>query len=94
METGITTKNISQSDRIGQDSTIVVFFEQKDNILTLYLTKSRDSVNGKVLKYYVDFNQGLFEFIPEETDALNGSKCKDLKEEFEEIEDSNEENPF
>ena len=39
-------ENIAQSDRIGQDSTIVIFFEQNDGVLKLNLTKSRDSENA------------------------------------------------
>ena len=88
-ENGPDTTNISQSDRIAQDATQVIFFEQKeqkeskDKILTMYLTKSRDSVNGKTLKYIVNFDKGMLIFVPEETDAMDGVKCEELKNEFE-----------
>lgn len=90
----VDTTNISQSDRIGQDSTIVIALEQKDNILTLKLAKTRDSCsNNNTLKYYIDFDKGLFQFIPEEKDATQGTKCIELKNEFEE-EIEEEESPF
>ena len=41
-DNGATTANIAQTDRISQDSTILIFLEQKDNVLTLNLAKSRD----------------------------------------------------
>ena len=83
-ENGVNTEHIAQSDRIAQDSTIVLFFEQKDGILTLHLVKSRDSVNMKDLKYVVNFDRGIFEYMPNEDDALEGKECEDLKNEFEE----------
>ena len=65
-ENGVGTEHVAQSDRIAQDSTIILFFErQKDDnsILTLDLVKSRDSENNKQLKYKVDFNTGTFTYI-------------------------------
>lgn len=82
-ENGPDTTNIAQSDRIGQDSTVILFFEQKDGILTIYLTKSRDSVNGKTLKYAVDLDKGIFNYIPTENDAKGGVDCQALKNEYE-----------
>ena len=82
-ENGATTANIAQSDRISQDSTILIFLEQKDNILTLNLAKSRDSETGKFLKYAIDLNKGIFTYVPEENNALEGEGAKELYEEFE-----------
>jgi replicative DNA helicase len=65
----IDTTQIAQSDRIGQDSTCIIFLEKDDDIIKLNLVKSRDSVNGKVLSYLVDFNRGEFTFIPEEVEG-------------------------
>ena len=84
-DNGTGLEHIAQADRIGQDSTVVIFLENKDNIFTLSLVKSRDSANGKKLKYHVDFDKGLFEYIPEEgephiQDAL---LVKDYEEELE-----------
>lgn len=65
VENGVSTANIAQSDRIAQDSTIILFLEQKDGVLTIHLTKSRDSVNARDLKYAVDLDKGIFTYIPE-----------------------------
>lgn len=81
-ETGFNTTQIAQSDRIGQDSTIVLFFEQKDGIATLILNKSRDSERDKELKYVWDINHGIWQFLPEETDATGGADCDALKDEY------------
>lgn len=86
-ENGATTANIAQSDRISQDSTILIFLEQKDSVLTLNLAKSRDSETGKTLKYAIDLNRGIFNYIPESNNALNGEGSQELYEEY-------EENPF
>lgn len=75
------TANIAQSDRISQDSTIVIFIEQKDGVLTLHLTKARDSVNDKHLKYVCDFDKGIFQFLP--NDGTDAQACEKLKDEFE-----------
>ena len=70
-ENGVGTEMVAQSDRISQDSTILIFIErEKDNknIIKLNLVKSRDSENGKVLCYNVDLNRGLFTYIPGKDD--------------------------
>ena len=79
-ENGVGSEHIAQSDRIAQDSTIILFFERKkedNSILTIDLVKSRDSENGKKLTYKVDFNLGLFQFIPEEKDVAAGNAYQD-----------------
>ena len=88
-EEGISLTNVAQADRIGQDSTIVLALEQKDEVFTITLVKSRDTVNGKKLSYNVDLDKGIFTFIPTATDATGGKMCEDLKNEYEE-----EEAPF
>lgn len=82
---GIGTEHIAQSDRISQDSTTIIFIEQKDSVMTLTLAKSRDSIAGKKLKYAVDLNTGLFNFIPEDADSTN-----ELKDEYEFSENAGE----
>ena len=65
-ENGVGSEHIAQSDRIAQDSTIILFFEKhKDDnsLLDIDLVKSRDSVNGKKLTYKVDFNKGDFIYM-------------------------------
>lgn len=62
-ENGVGSEHVAQSDRIAQDSTIILFFERhkEDNtLLDIELVKSRDSENGKKLTYKVDFNKGEF----------------------------------
>ena len=68
-EDGVGLEHIAQADRIGQDSTVVLFFEQKDGVGTIHLVKSRDSENNKSLTYLVDFNRGNFTFVPEGAEA-------------------------
>ena len=80
-ENGTTTANIAQSDRISQDSTILIFLEQKEGVLTLNLVKARDAVNNKKLSYACDFDKGVLQFMPE--DAMgNSEECERLKEEY------------
>ncbi len=70
-ENGVDTTQIAQSDRIGQDSTMIIFLEKKDDTMKLYLVKSRDSENGKMLTYHVDLNSGNFVYIPSDKDGLS-----------------------
>lgn len=65
-ENGITAANVAQSDRIAQDATLILALEKKDDVMTIYLIKSRDSSNGNKFKYEVDFNRGYFKYLPEE----------------------------
>lgn len=82
-ENGLDTTLIAQSDRIGQDSTVVLFFERKESVMTLHLTKSRDSENNRDIQYALDFDKGIFTYIPTESDALGGQDCDQLRQEFE-----------
>lgn len=86
-EAGVDTTMIAQSDRIGQDSTVILFLEKKDNELKIKLVKSRDSENGKELKYIVDFNTGNFTFVPDEDDTQNSDQVEELRQRYE-IEES------
>lgn len=82
-DTIVDVSHIAQTDRIGQDSTIVLALRQKDHVLTIDVAKSRDSGSGSRLKYAIDFDKGVFQFIPNEDDALSGQGCKELQEEYE-----------
>ena len=93
-EKGVDTRNIAQSDRIGQDSTVIIAIDRKDDVMILTLVKSRDSAVGATLKYNVNLDTGVFTFIPSEEDATKGTHCEDLKNEYEYSGDSYEENPF
>ena len=79
----IDVSHIAQADRIGQDSTVVIFLEQKNHVLTMHLSKARDSGAGSKLKYAIDLDKGVFQFIPNEDDALDGAACAELQQEFE-----------
>lgn len=81
---GPSTANVAQTDRISQDSTVIVFLEQKDGVLTLNLVKARDATNNKKIKYACDFDKGVFTYIPSEEDPLDNKHCEDLKDEYEE----------
>lgn len=73
-ENGVGSEHVAQSDRIAQDSTIILFFEKhKDDntLLDVDLVKSRDSENGKKLTYKIDFNRGEFVYIPNKDDVDN-----------------------
>jgi len=89
-ESGVDVSHIAATDRIGQDSTAVIFLEKDDDVLTLHLVKSRDSVNGAKLQYAVDIDKGIFTYLPTEKDGLNGKSCEEVKREFERETDSGE----
>ena len=79
----IDVSHIAMSDRIGQDSTCVLFLEQKENVLTIHIAKARDATAGSKLKYAIDLDKGVFDFLPIDNDALGGSRCDDLEKEYE-----------
>ena len=85
-EKGAGTENISNSDRIAQDSTIIIFLSQDQDIMTLNIAKSRDGGTGKKLKYMIDLDHGKFTYIPTEEDS-NHTEEDDQPYEY-------EENPF
>ena len=80
------TTQIAGSDRIGQDSTMVIFLEKKDDVMKLHLKKSRDSENNKVLTYQVDLNVGEFTYIPDAKDGIGGNSQVDNDDKFEQVE--------
>lgn len=75
------TANVAQSDRISQDSTVLIFLSQKEGVLTLDLVKARDAVNNKQIQYAIDLNKGYFEFIPSEESA-DAQTMSNLHKEF------------
>ena len=82
-EGGLSTSHVAQTDRISQDSTLLLFLEQKDDVLTINIVKSRDSETNKKIKYAIDLDKGIFEYIPEENNALNGEGTEELRNEYE-----------
>lgn len=98
-ENGVGTEHIAQSDRISQDSTIIIFFEQdkEHRLLTMSLAKSRDSERGVKLQYAFDFDHGIFEYIPAEAEdganptfsQISSNHVQALVQEFESDPDEN-----
>lgn len=59
------TTQIAQSDRIAQDSSVIIFLERKDDLMKLHVVKSRQSGSGQILTYKIDLNQGIWQPIVE-----------------------------
>lgn len=72
------TTQIGLADRIGQDATVILMLDRKDDKLVFNIVKARDGGDNKKLTYRANFNLGTFEYIPEGTS----------KEEAKELEDS------
>lgn len=85
------TSRVAQSDRIAQDSTVVLALEQKDGVMTVHLVKVRDATAGKALRYQCDIDKGLWTFIPEDTNSSE-EECVALKSQFDYAD--GEETPF
>ena len=72
------TTQIGLSDRIGQDATVVLMLDKKEEEqegkkiynLTINIVKSRDGGDGAKLSYHADFNNGTFIFIPEKGSTI------------------------
>lgn len=89
-ENKMDTSRVAQSDRIGQDSTVVLALEQREGIMTVHVVKARDSVAGAALSYRCDVDKGLWTFIPD-ADTASMQQCDDLRARFDL---SDEEAPF
>lgn len=92
-EKDLDVSRISQSDRIGQDSTVVLFLQHdhKNDLLTITMSKVRDAQTGKKLKYTVDLNKGIFKYIPvEDGEGGNKEECDQLREEYDGYNAANE----
>lgn len=81
-ENGVDTTHIAQSDRIGQDSTVILNFEQDGKVLTMHILKSRDSVVGRKLQYAIDLDKGIFQYLPATNDANGGAGADQIRSEF------------
>ena len=69
---GPTTRNIAESDRIGQDATTVLFIERESENVVFTVGKSRNAKTGDKLTYAWSPNMGTMRYIPTENDAKNG----------------------
>ena len=81
-ENGVSTSHVAQTDRISQDSTVLLFLEQDNDVLTMTIAKSRDSETNKKIKYAIDLDKGIFNYIPEQNNALNGEGSEELQDEY------------
>lgn len=93
-EDGPSTKNISESDRIGQDATTVLFIERqksqknadgnkdKTAMITITVGKARNAQTGDKLHYAWNINTGYLEFIPTEKDARHGEGAEALRDSY------------
>lgn len=70
---GPTTRNIAESDRIGQDATTIIFLERKEENLIVTVGKSRNSKSGSKLTYKWSVNNGILKYLPDEEDATLGA---------------------
>ena len=86
---GEETKNIGGSDRPGQDATTVLMFEQKDNVLTIKIAKTRDNGGFVKLRYAINLDKGVFTYLPNEDDALGGADSDSLRDEYEYVDGDN-----
>lgn len=95
------TSQISLSDRIGQDATIVLMVDKQDaedpnhpgsHKVTLNIVKARDGGDGRKLDYLWNLNSGDYRYISNSEDGVT------TEEDFEEIENSYsvgyDDNPF
>jgi replicative DNA helicase len=81
-EDGPSTRNIAESDRIGQDATTVLFIERKGDNAQITVGKARNAKTGDKLTYSWNINMGILHYIPSETDALNGKDSEKLLEAY------------
>lgn len=88
-ENGPSTKNIAESDRIGQDSTTVLAIERKGDNAVLSIIKARNARTGDKLTYNWNINMGILNYIPSEKDALNGEEAYEMLNSYADTEKSN-----
>ena len=84
-ENGPSTKNIAESDRIGQDATTVIFVDRKNDNVIFTIGKSRNARTGDKLTYSWNPNFGTFYYIPTEKDAKSGEDCEKILDEYSDI---------
>ena len=81
-EEGPNTRNIAESDRIGQDCTTALFIERKGDNVVLTIGKARNAKTGDKLTYAWNINMGTLHYIPSEEDARQGNGSEDLLSEY------------
>ena len=86
---GPSTRNISESDRIGQDATTVLFIERKKDNVVITVGKARNAKTGDKLTYIWNINMGTLSYIPTENDAKKGEGAEELEMQYNDTEKSN-----
>ena len=82
-EDGPSTKNISQSDRIGQDATTILFIERKQGDQVIFTVgKARNAKTGDKLCYVWNINLGSLHYVPTQNDAKGGENPQLLEESY------------
>lgn len=81
-DNGPSTRNISESDRIGQDATTVLFIERKLDNVIITVGKSRNAKTGDKLTYAWNINMGILHYIPTDNDAKNGVGSKVVENDY------------
>ena len=81
-EDGPSTKNIAESDRIGQDATTCLFIERKGENVQIIVGKARNARTGDKLTYMWNINTGILHYIPTENDAVGGQGSEFLESEY------------
>lgn len=77
-EDGPSTRNIAESDRIGQDATTVLFIERKGDNVQITVGKARNAKTGDKLTYAWNINMGILHYLPSDADALDGRDAEGL----------------
>lgn len=81
----LSTRNIAESDRIGQDATTIIAVERKNDNVILEVVKARNARTGDKLMYNWNVNMGTLHYIPSEKDALNGRDSEVLLNEYDDF---------
>ena len=77
------TTQVAGSDRIPQDSSIVMFIDRDEDILRIHMNKVRNGKSGVILTYKTDLNLGRFTFVPDEkTQKYAGTESEAVMAEY------------
>lgn len=79
---GPSSRNIAESDRIGQDSTTILFIENKGDNVCISIGKSRNAKTGDKLTYVWNKNMGTMHYIPTEKDAKKGVDSAEVAQSY------------
>ena len=75
------TTQIALADKIGQDSSIVIFLERdgdEGELLKMHLTKSRNTGDGKILTYRINLNTGNFNYIADKESSSSSEESDSI----------------